>query len=191
MKRFALLVLPILLVFTACSSGGAGTQSINIPYPKAAVVTLNISNSAGQVNISAADSAGVTGTLSTTVGTWQATTSTTGSTITIAQGGSASDLIPDAKLDWNLQLGKGTPLILNHTNVGADTTLNLGGLSLTQLNATGTTGNYTLSFDTPNAAADGGTATLQLGNGSLDASNLGTSHFENLAVTTTRWQSPA
>ena len=55
MKRFALLVLTILFVFAACSSGGTGTQSINIPYPKADVVTLNVNNFAGQVAINAAD----------------------------------------------------------------------------------------------------------------------------------------
>jgi Toastrack DUF4097 len=185
-KKSSLFVLPILLVLAACrSAGGTETQTINLPYPQADVVTLNLSNSAGQVAISAADSAGVSGSLTTNVGAWQAETSTSGSTITIAQGSTAADVIPDAKLDWNVQLGRGTPLILNHTNTSANTTLNLGGLALTQLNVTATTGDYTLRYDTPSPAADGGSATITLGNGSLGAAGLGSSHLDNLAVTTT------
>ena len=52
--------------------------------------------------------------------------------------------------------------------------LNLGGLALTQVNATSTTGSYTVRYDTANPQDDGGTATYQFGTGNLDMAGCST-----------------
>ncbi len=185
MKRLALFILPILL-FAACrSAGGTQTQSVNLPYPDTDPVTLNLNTSAGNVTVSAADSPGVSGTLSTNVGAWVAQTSSSGSTISIQQGRASADVIPEAENTWDLQVGRGKALILNQTNTGANTTFNLGGLALSAVNVTATTGNYTVSYGTPNPADDGGTASYQITNGNFTGSGLANSHLSSLSVTTT------
>lgn len=185
MKRLALFILP-LLIFAACrSAGGTQTQSINLPYPAATPVTLSLDSTAGTITLNAADASGVTGTLTTNVGAWVAQTSTSGSTLSIQQGRSSASVIPDAANTWDLQVGRGTPLILNQTNTAADTTLNLGGLTLAAINVTATTGSYTVSYGTPNPADDGGTASFGLTNGNFTASGLSNSHLSSLSVTTT------
>ncbi len=185
MKRVVLFILPILL-FTACrSAGGTQTQSVNLPYPDADPVTLNLDTTAGTITVSAADTSGVSGTLSTNVGAWVAQTSTNGSTISIQQGHSGADVIPDAANSWDLQVGRGKTLILNQTNTGADTTFNFGGLTLSAVNVTATTGSYTVSYSTPNPADDGGTASFGLGNGGFTGSGIANSHLSSLTVTTT------
>ncbi len=184
MKRLALFILPILL-FAACrSAGGTQTQSVDLPYPDTAPVTLNLDTSAGTITVNAANSSGVAGTLSTNVGAWVAQSSSSGSTISIRQGRSSADVIPDAANTWDLQVGRDKPLIINQTNTTADTILNLGGLALSALNATATTGNYTVSYNTPNPADDGGTASFSLTNGNFAASGLSNSHLSSLNVTT-------
>lgn len=186
MKRLTLFIFLILPILAACrSAGSTQTQTINLSYPDAEPVTLNLNTSAGQITVSAADSSSVSGTLSTNVGAWVAQTSQNDSTITIQQGRSSADVIPDAQNTWDLQVGRGKALILNNTNTDADTTLNLGGLSLRSITSTATSGNYTLSYDTANPESDGGTAAFQLTNGSMTASGLANSHLNNLSVTTT------
>ncbi len=186
MKRLMLLLLPILLLFAACrSAGSTQTQSVDLPYPAADPVTLNLDTSAGDITVSAADTSGISGTLATNVGSWEAQTTTSGGTITIQQGRASADVIPDATNTWDLQVGRGTALILNNTNTAANTTLNLGGLPLSAVNTTATTGNYTINYGTPHPADDGGTAAFQLTNGSLSATGLANSHLNDLSVTTT------
>ncbi len=185
MKRVALFILPILL-FVACSStGGTQTQSVDLPYPDADPATLNLDTTAGSITVSAADSSGINGTLSTNVGSWVAQTSTSGSTISIRQGRASADVIPEAENTWDLQLGRGKPLILNQTNTAANATFNLGGLTLSAVNVTATTGNYTVSYGTPNPTDDGGTASFGMTNGDFTASGLSNSHLSSLTVTTT------
>jgi hypothetical protein len=185
MKRIILFIVPILL-FAACrSAGGTETQTVDIAYPQADVVTLNLTMTAGQVTVNPADSSGVHGTLTTNVDAWRAETSSSGSSISIRQGSASADVIPNAQNSWDLQLGKDAPLILMQTNTSADTVFNLGGLALAQLNATATDGSYTLRYASPHPASDGGAATLQIGNGNLDATGLINSHLSSLSVTTT------
>lgn len=184
MKRILLFVVPILLITAACrSAGGSQSQTIDIAYPDAEVVTLNLTTTAGQVTIDSADSSGVHGTLTTNVSAWQAETSASSSSISIQQGTASANVIPDAQNSWELQLGKGVPLILTHSNTAANTALNLGGLTLAQLNVTATSGNYTLRYATPPPTSDGGTATFQLGNGNLEGTGLLNSHLSSLSVT--------
>ncbi len=183
MKRFALFAL--CLIIAGCrSAGGPQTQTIDIPYPADDTVTLNLSTNAGQVTLNPADSSGVHGTLTTNVGAWVATTSSSGSTISVTQGTSSADVIPDAQNSWDLQVGKGTALILNHTNTNADTTFNLGGLTLKQISATATSGGYTVRYGAPPPSNDGGTASYSLIAGMFDAAGLATSHLSSLSVTT-------
>ena len=185
MKRVTLFIL-LMLLFAACSStGGTQTQSVDLSYPDADPVTLNLDTTAGTVTVSAADAAGVSGTLSTNVGAWVAQTSTSGSTITIQQGRASADVIPEAENTWDLKVGRGKPLIINQTNTGADTIFNLGGLTLSAVNVTATTGNYTVSYGTPNPADDGGTASFEMTNGDFLASGVSNSHLSSLTVTTT------
>src|SRR4051794_36373242 len=172
MKRAPFITIPILLIIAACGgAGGSQTQTLDIPYPKADVVTVNLTTSSGQIAVSASNSAGVHGTTTTNVSAWQAATSSDASSVTITQGTASAGVIPNAQNTWDVQLGKGTALILNHTNTAANTTLNLGGLSLNQLNVTATTGNYTVRYATA-AGSSGGTAIFQLGNGDLDEAGL-------------------
>jgi len=185
MKRFIFFALPLLLIAAACqSAGGSQSQSLNIDYPNADVVTINLNTTDGQVTVNPADTSGVHGTVTTNIGAWQATNTTSGGSISITQGSSGADVIPNAQNSWDLQIGKGKALILNHTNTAANTTLHLGGLMLTQMNVTATSGDYTLRYDTPNPASDGGTSSLQLTNGTVDAAGLVNSHLSSLAITT-------
>lgn len=184
MKHFLSFALPLLLIAAACQSSGPQSQSLSIDYPNADVVTINLNTTAGQVTVNPSDTAGVHGTVTTNVSAWQANNTTSGSSISIAQGSSGADVIPNAQNTWDLQFGKGKALILNHTNTAANTILNLGGLMLTQLNVTATSGDYTLRYDTPNPANDGGTASLQLTGGTVDAAGLVNSHLNSLAITT-------
>lgn len=186
MKRLTLFTILIAVIAAACrSAGGSETQTVDIAYPAADVVTVNLTTTTGQVTVSPTDAPGVHGTLTTNVSAWQAETSSSGSSISIRQGSASADVIPNAQNSWDLQLGTGTPLILTHNNTGADTMLNLGGLALTQVNATATSGSYTLRYAAANPADDGGTAAFQLGNGSFDAAELVSSHLNSLSVTTT------
>ena len=183
MKRFLFFML---LIATAAACGGAGgsnTQTLDIAYPNADVVTVNLSTTSGQIGVSAGDSAGVHGTVTTNVGAWQAATSSDASSISVTQGTASADVIPNAQNTWDVQLGKAKALILNHSNTAANTTLNLGGLSLTQLNVTATTGNYTVRFATANPSS--GMATFQSGNGDFDLAGLSNSNLSNLGITTT------
>lgn len=184
MKRFALFAL--FLLVTGCrSAGGLETQSIDIPYPAGDVTTINLNTTAGQVTINPADGdgSGVRGSLTTNVGAWQATTATSGSLISISQGTSSASVIPDAQNTWDLQLGKGMALILNHSNTGADALLNLGGLTLQEIKASATSGSYSLRYSTP-TEGDGGLATFRMTSGSFDATGLADSGLNTLSVTT-------
>ena len=184
MKRLTLFAILSVLIASCGGAGSLETQNIDIPYPQADTVTLNLDTTAGQVTVSAGDTTGVKGTLTTNVGAWHATTDSSGSSITIQQGRSSADVIPAAQNTWDLQVGKDKPLILNHTNTTADTTFNLGGLELTQVNATATTGNYTVRYASSTPAGDGGTATFQSSNGNIDAAGLLNSNLSSLVVTT-------
>lgn len=183
MKPFALLA-GLLLIAGCRSAGGAETQTIDIPYPAGDAATLELTTTAGQITLSAADTPGVRGSLTTNVGAWQATTGASGSTITITQGTASASVIPDAANTWDLQLGKGLALTLNHHNTGADATFNLGGLLLRQVSATATSGSYTVRYAAPAPDTNGGSATFSTTSGSLDAAGLANSHLNSLAVTT-------
>ena len=184
MKRGAFVIIPILLIIAACGgAGGSQTQTLNIAYPNTDVVTVNLATITGQVAVSAGDNAGVHGTTTTNVSAWQSTSSSDASSVSITQGTASADVIPNAQNSWDIQLGKGTKLILNHTNTTANTTLNLGGLSLTQLNLTATTGNTTIRYAAANASS-GATATLQSGNGNFDLAGLSNSQLSSLSLTT-------
>jgi hypothetical protein len=184
MKRITIITLPILLIITACGgAGGSQTQTLDIPYPGTDVVTVNLSTTSGQIGISAGDSAGVNGTLTTNVGDWKATSSSDASSISVAQGTASADVIPNAVNTWDIQLGKGKTLILNDTNTAANTTLNLGGLSLSALNVTASSGDTTVRFAAANPIS--GQATLQSNNGDFDLAGLANSNLSSLALTTT------
>lgn len=184
MKRSILYIVPILLIAGCRSAGGSQTETIDIAYPQVEVVAVNLTTSAGQVTVDSGDAPGLHGTLTTNVEAWQAQTSSSGGTISITQGTASADVIPDAQNSWDLHLSKDTPLMLTHTNTAANTTLNLGGLPMTQLSVMATSGNYSLRYATPNPQSDGGTASLQIGNGNLDAAGLINSHLSSLTVTT-------
>ena len=107
MKRSLLIILPVLLLLAACrSAGGTQTKTVDIAYPDADVVTLNLTTTSGQITVGAGDSSGVHGTLTTNVGAWAATTNSSGSTIAVTQGTSSAEVIPDAQNSWDLQVGK-------------------------------------------------------------------------------------
>jgi hypothetical protein len=184
MKRIRFLTLPILLIVAACGgAGGSHTQTLNIPYPNVDVVTINLSTTSGQIGISAGDSVGVNGALTTNVSGWNAESKSDASSISITQGTASADVIPNAVNTWDVQLGKGKTLIVNDTNTAANTTLNLGGLSLTALNLTATAGNTSLRFAAVNPIS--GTASLKAGNGDFDLAGLANSNLSSLKITTT------
>ncbi len=183
MKRILSITLPILLLIAACGgAGGSQTKTFEAAYPNADVVTVNLSTITGQIALSAMDDGGIQASLETNVGAWQAATKSDTSSISITQGTASADVIPNGQNTWNIQLGKGKALILNDTNTAANTTLNLGGLSLTQLDMTATTGDTTLRFAEPNPVS--GTAVLQSNNGDFDVAGLGNSNLSRLRVTT-------
>jgi Toastrack DUF4097 len=181
MKRFLFFLL--LIATAACGgAGGSNTQTLDIAYPNADVVTVNLSTTSGEVGVSAGDNAGVHGTVTTNVSAWQAVALSDASSVSITQGTSGADVIPNAENMWDVQLGKGKALIINDSNTAANTTFNLGGLSLTQLNATATNGNTTVHFAAPNSSS--GKATLQSNNGDFNLTGLANSNLSNLAITT-------
>ena len=62
MKRIPLITIPILLIIAACGgAGGSQTQTLDIAYPNADIVTVNLSTTSGQIAVSAGDSAGLHG----------------------------------------------------------------------------------------------------------------------------------
>ncbi len=183
MKHIHLITIPILLIIAACGgTGGSQTQTLDIPYPTADSVMVNLTTSSGQISVSAGDNSGLQGSATTNLDAWKVESKSDASSISVTQGTSSADVIPNAQNTWDVQLGKGKALILSDSNTAANTTLNLGGLSLTKLTVSATSGNTTVRFAAANPVS--GTATLSAGNGDFDLANLGNSHLSSLAIST-------
>jgi len=62
MKRGAFVIIPILLIIAACGgAGGSQTQTLNIAYPNAHVVTVNLATTTGQIALWYMDGATLVG----------------------------------------------------------------------------------------------------------------------------------
>ncbi len=172
-----------LVMISACRSAGEDQAvTIETAYP-ADNVTLNLNTTAGTIAVGRGDFAGVSGSAVTNVTDWRADVSTSGNTITIAQGRANVSVIPNAQNQWNLALGAGVPLTINQTNEDANTTLNLGGLALNALNLTARQGNYTLAFDAPMTSSSS-TAIITTQNGDVAITGLLNARLSSAAITT-------
>ncbi|NDJ63299.1 MAG: hypothetical protein GYB67_19420 [Chloroflexi bacterium] len=169
----------------ACGPTGAPeTQTLDVAYPVAEVVNVTLATNDGTVQVTAADTDGVTGTTTTNVADWQSTVESAGDSITIRQGQANVSVIQDGENAWDVQLGRGTPIQLTLNNTAADTTLNLGGLSLAGLMINATSADYIVNYPAPNPLEDGGEAAITLVGGTFTGTNLLNPHWRALEFTT-------
>lgn len=188
MKRYVLFVVTLVIaaVFVGCrtTASGAQTLSVDLPYPETTPVDVTLVTTNGQVTVNSADIAGVRGTLTTNVEAWRATSQTTANGIILRQGQAGASVIPDASLIWSLELGRGQPLRLTHTNTNASATMTFDGLSLALLALSADRGTYQLAFPSPNAA-DGLSLQAALNSGNFSANGLLNAALNDMAITAT------
>ncbi len=169
-----------MLLLAACgAAGNESAQTFEFEYGENATVVLAIDT--GTLNINPVAGTGVNGTVTTNVGAWSVQQSTLADGVQrVEQGKARNANIPNATNTWDVELGTDQPLTLTIESVSADGNLELGGLQLTGLNIVGTTGNYTLNYNTANPLDDGGNIQVELTNGNLTVNDLINSHVSQI-----------
>lgn len=155
------IILTIALVMMACSftvnvpsikTGKTNEFLINQPIPLGIDESeVKIEMGAGTLGISAGSDSLVEGSIIYNVAEWEPTITTLSNGVLISQAHNTNTGIPDGtiKNDWSLKLGK-TPLSLV-VNAGAyDGTLDLSGLSITNLEINDGASHAVVRFDKPN-----------------------------------------
>jgi hypothetical protein len=164
MKAIRMLpVILIALVLLGCSLtvnvptvDTIATQTLNISEPIPAGTsgsTVEIEMGAGTLAIGSGATNLVEGIVTYNVESWKPSVSTTANGVLISQNHSSNVGVPDndIKNDWNLKLGQ-TPIDLK-VNAGAyEGTIDLSGLSITNLEVSDGASKATIRFDTLNPA---------------------------------------
>ncbi|MBZ0292275.1 MAG: toast rack family protein [Anaerolineae bacterium] len=149
---FKFVVMLICLTLVGCRTAGADVrEEFSLPYSEAGTAQVTLDMTAGELKVRPVEGGeGVSGVITTNVGTWAPTTTTQpDGTILIRQGSARTDVIPNAENQWQVNLSVGTPLDLNVSAVAANSILELGGLTLPQLTVVSVTGNTTVNYADP------------------------------------------
>lgn len=141
-----------LLILTSCRTAGADVrQELNLPYPDTGTAQITLSMTAGTLDMRPVEAGeGISGVVTTNVGAWTPTTVVEpDGTLVVRQGDARTDVIPRAENHWQIGLGTGHPVHLNVSTVAANSTLNVGGLTIPQLTVTSVSGNTTINYSEP------------------------------------------
>jgi hypothetical protein len=164
--------------FNRGSIGNTETFDISVPSSSPnAQASLNIEMGGGVLNIAPGSQELVTGTVEYNVAEWKPTITTSGSSVAVKQNIQTVPIQPNQKIvnTWDLQLGQ-NPMDLTLQAGAYDATLNLGGLSLTNLTITDGASNSKVTFDTANLV------TMQEFSYKTGASNVNLSGLANANV---------
>jgi len=183
------------LVSLACSitlpfnfnRGSIGnTETLDISVPSASPNTqasLDIEMGGGVLNISPGSQQLVSGTVQYNVTEWKPTITTTGNSVTIKQNIQTVPIQPNQKIvnTWDLQLGQ-NPLDLTLQAGAYDATLDLSGLSLTNLAIRDGASNSKVTFDTANPVVMQ-EFTYKTGASNVSLTGLANANFQQMTFT--------
>jgi hypothetical protein len=158
--KIGLLVL-VLLSLMACSlsvnvpevrTGVTQTLEVNEPNPDSSPsAVVNIEMGAGTLKLSAGATSVIQGTVEYNVDVWKPVITRDGASITISQKNTTNVGIPDGQIKnvWNLKLGS-IPMALTISTGAYEGTLDLSGLSITNLSVSDGASKSTIEFNTLN-----------------------------------------
>jgi hypothetical protein len=183
------------LVSLACSitlpfnfnRGSIGnTETLEISVPSASPNTqasLDIEMGGGVLNIAPGSQQLVSGTVQYNVTDWKPTITTTGNSVTIKQNIQTVPIQPNHKIvnTWNLQLGQ-NPMDLTLQAGAYDATLDLSGLSLTNLVIKDGASNSKVTFDMANPVVMQ-EFTYKTGASNVSLTGLANANFQQMTFT--------
>ncbi|NLG73939.1 MAG: hypothetical protein GX495_18110 [Chloroflexi bacterium] len=194
-RKFALLVIPVLMIFTlACrftvdlpirtiETGPTQTEEIEVPAPDAEEVDLIFSFGAGELNLSpGAGAALVSGTVRFNVEQLAPVIKEDNDSVRISSGNNGFNGIPRLRSElvneWDLQLGS-TPVNLEVRAGAYRGEYDLGGLALRSLIITDGASDVDLDFSEPNQV-EMRTFRYQTGASNVDMTGLANANFERM-----------
>lgn len=184
-KRTLWIALVVVLIAACRATGQTITQEFAAPLPDAEPAPVVLEIVTGTLLLEPVDAGSVTGTVTTNVDDWAVTVATDArGALRVTQGRARNQVIPNARNQWDVKLGREKPVDLTIIAAGAGGTLDLTGLALPQLTINGGTGSFTLNYGAP-APAAGGAAVINLAGGDLTvtgALNSGAARIESTAT---------
>ena len=154
-------LLALIIVLLGCSftvnvpsveTGTTQKLEVNVPVPDGVnEANIKIEMGAGKLNLVPGSSGLVDGTIQYNVADWKPAISNTSDGVLISQTHSTNIGIPDGNIrnEWNLKLGS-TPMALNISAGAYEGTLDLSGLSITDLEVGDGASKASVHFDSPN-----------------------------------------
>lgn len=176
-----------MLFAAACSTAGREiTQTFEFDYPDTEPAAVVLDMRTGTLNLRPVAGNSVRGQVTTNVDQWRVSqTVTEDGAPRIVQGESRNQVIPNATNRWDVEVGTGQPLALTINLMAASSNLELGGIPLTALTLTGTSGSQSLDYRTPNPLDDGGRLRIDMKTGDVTVSGLFNSRIRELTSITT------
>lgn len=154
------------------------TEDLQVEYPDAKEVTLNIDFGAGELTLNPGADRLVDGTATYNYDDLKPQVTTEAGDVTVRMGDGNINLLPnlsDLKNVWDLKLGS-QPMNLSIDSGAYDGKLELGGLALTRLDISDGASNVELNFSTPNLA-EMSTFTYQTGASEVKLTGLANANF--------------
>lgn len=154
------------------------TEDINVEYPDASEISLNIKFGAGDLTLNPGASMLVDGSATYNYSELKPEATTDGGDVEIRMGDGDVNILPrldNVKNDWSLKLGS-QPMNLSIDAGAYDGKFELGGLSLTRLDISDGAANVELNFSEPNPV-EMTTFTYNTGASNVKLTGLGNANF--------------
>jgi hypothetical protein len=154
------------------------TEDINVKYPDAEEINLNLKFGAGELTLNPGASVLVDGTATYNYAELKPQVTTDGGDVEVRVGDGKVNLLPDLndiKNEWDLKLGD-QPMNLSIDSGAYDGTFELGGLSLTRLEIQDGASSVKINFSEPNPV-EMSTFTYNTGASDVKIIGLGNTNF--------------